>query len=183
MTAPGFAREPITTWEPGVRRSRSLGSSSIGVLRSASLKARTSPPAASIPARTAAPFPSFLGRLMTRSCGHELAAAWATETVASALPSSTTITSYGSPAPSRYCRTRSSVAERRCSSLKAGITRLSIGLRRALVVCGAGPRHARAPRIEAGRAGGASARAAPRAATPTPTRRCVPRPAPAGFCH
>ena len=47
----------MATWQAPPSRSRSRGSSSIGVLRSASVKRRCSPRARSIPARTAAPLP------------------------------------------------------------------------------------------------------------------------------
>jgi hypothetical protein len=117
MREPGTAREAIATRQAPVSRSRSRGSSAMGTLRSASLKARWSPWAASMPARTAAPLPSLTPRAITWSCGQPSAMCWAHSTVSSRLPSSTTMTSYSSPAESMWARTAARVAGRRRCSL------------------------------------------------------------------
>src|SRR5579864_943282 len=108
------------------RRARSRSTSSIGVLRSASLKTRCSPLARSMPRRTAAPLPVFCSSVSTCNCGHSSAMVRDMATVPSLLPSSTIRTSYGSSRPSRYARILTSVAGSRCCSLYAGTMMLSI---------------------------------------------------------
>ena len=126
MFESGRPREAIATWQWPTSRSRSRCSSSSGVLRSASLKARCSPRARSMPSRTAAPLPLFPSKLTTVSCGHLPAQRRASAAVSSVLPSSTTITSYSSSAASRYCRMRSRVPGSLSASLYAGTTTLRV---------------------------------------------------------
>src|ERR1022692_3313153 len=107
-------------------RARNCSTSSMGVLRSASLNTRCSPVARSMPRRTAAPLPVLRSSASTCSCGQPSAMVRDIARVLSLLPSSTTSTSYGSPRPSRYARILTRVAGRRCSSLYAGTMMLSI---------------------------------------------------------
>jgi hypothetical protein len=111
----GSPREAIAPSAREARRAdRSESSSSIGVERSASVKRISSPRAASIPRRTAAPLPSLRGARRKRTSG-KLASISATEP--SVEPSSATTISHDSPRRLRYSRTIPSDGGSRSRSL------------------------------------------------------------------
>ena len=146
--------------------------SSIGVLRSASLKTRCSPLAVSMPSRTAAPLPVFCvegEHLQLRPALGGLDGDRDRVVGAAVVDDQHLVRLVGVRRGTRASSTR--VAGRRCSSLYAGTTMLSIG--RSRVGSDRLPRRLRGVRATSTAAAptaAAGAMAGSRGATPTPYR-------------
>jgi hypothetical protein len=109
-------RAPIATGASA--KARMIRSSSLGPYEpSASVKTISSPSAANIPARTAAPLPRFGDRQSNRTRTSAAAMAATAATVASVEPSSTTSTSTSPGAPDRCAKSDRSVRGNRSASL------------------------------------------------------------------